>query len=210
MQLGRFGCNICSITAVVAVLLGACDTSRDVSHEAKILADKTTAEARDMATRAGEYLRDGQLSASAKEWLHRGAEASREGIEAVLERGQQAAPVAMEIGRALASASDSDTMFEPIYQEVSGASPELALRRAEADAAIRGMTRVEVIDGLEVGFKELASVESGQSMREQAYLVVWRQDAHLVGFVYRSRRVIALAALIQLAPRLVALARSAM
>ncbi len=207
--------------------LCGCDATRDagaqVQHEAGVLAEKTRAGAADMvaaagsasvsaaasaADWAGELYRTGQLSETARSWLAQGAEASRSGIEAVLQRGQQAAPVAMEIGAALASAVDSDTMFEPIYQEVRGDSPELALRRSEADAAISGMTRVEVIDGLQVGFKELASIDLGHRVTESAYLVVWRQDDRLVGFVYRSRRDVALAQLVSVAPRLIGLARS--
>ena len=116
--------------------------------------------------------------------------------------------MATEIGKALASAVDSDTMIEPIYQEVSGASPELALGRAEADAAISGMSRVEVIDGLQVGFKELSSLDLGHRVTESAYLVVWRQGDRLVGFVYRSRRDVAIGQLVSAAPRLIGLVRS--
>jgi len=157
---------------------------------------------------AGELYRSGQLSDTARAWIKSGAAASQSGIEAVLQRGEQAVPVATEIGKTLASAIDSDTMIEPIYQEVSGASPELALARAEADAAISGMTRVEVIDGLQVGFKDLATLDLGHKVNESAYLVVWRQGDRLVGFVYRSRRDIDLAQLVSAAPRLVGLVRS--
>ena len=120
---------------------------------------------------------------------------------------EQGIPVALEIGKALVGAVDSDTLIEPIYQEVGGGSPELAVRRTEADAAIKAMTRVEVIDGLQVGFKELSSLDLGHRVSEQAYLVVWRQDEHLVGFVFRSRRDIKIAEVVALAPKLVALVR---
>ena len=59
-------------------------------------------------------------------------------------------------------------------------TPELALRRSEADTAIQGMTRVEVIDGVQVGFKELSSLDLGHRVTEHAYLVVWRQGDRLV------------------------------
>jgi hypothetical protein len=208
---------------------GGCEASRDagvqVQREAGVMAEKTRAGAADMvaaagertvvaagaaADWAGELVRSGQLSDTARSWLRSGAAASQQGIEAVLQRGEQAVPVAMEIGKALTSAVDSDTMFEPIYQEVSGGSPELALRRSEADTAIQGMTRVEVIDGVQVGFKELSSLDLGHRVTEQAYLVVWRQDDRLVGFVYRSRRDIDLGQLVALAPRLIGLVRSAL
>jgi hypothetical protein len=172
------------------------------TEAAKAAADSSVAAARTTADWATQKWREGRLTETAQGWLRRGAEASRGGIEAVLQRGQQAAPVAAEIGAALGAAIDSDTMFEPIYQQVGeGVS-------AEADAAIQGMTRVEPIDGLQVGFKELTSLDLGHRVSEHAYLVMWRQDDRLVGFVFRSRRDIALAELITLAPRLVGLVRS--
>ncbi len=70
------------------------------------------------------------------------------------------------------------------------------------------MTRVEPIEGLQVGFKQLSSLDLGKQVSESAYLVVWRQDDRLVGFVFRSRREVALDQLVREAPRLVALVRS--
>lgn len=194
------------------------DRTREAADEAQKRAgelaaaagDKTVEAARAARDWAGGLVTSGELSETVKGWLRRGAEASSEGIEAVLRRGEQGVPVAMEIGRALVGSVDTDTMIEPIYQEVGGGSQELALRRSEADEAIRGMTRVEVIEGLEVGFKQLSNVDLGHHVSEQAYLVVWRQDDRLVGFVYRSRRDIALQALMATAPKIVGLMRSAL
>ena len=220
------GAAAVGMTAAMMVV-GGCEATRDASagvqREAGVMAEKTRAGAADMvaaagergaeaagaaADWAGELYRSGQLTDTARTWLKQGAAASQAGIEAVLQRGEQAVPVATEIGKALASAVDSDTMIEPIYQEVSGASPELVLGRAEADAAISGMTRVEVIDGLQVGFKELSSLDLGHRVSESAYLVVWRQGDRLVGFVYRSRRDVAIGQLVSAAPRLIGLVRS--
>ena len=75
------------------------------------------------------------------------------------------------------------------------------------EAAIRGMARVEPIAGLQVGFKELTSLDLGHRVSEAAYLVVWQQDEHLVGFVFRSRREIAIAEVVALAPKLIGLVR---
>jgi len=198
-------------TGAEALMAAAGERTRAGAGELMAAASERTAEATQAAGAwAGELVRGGQLSAAARDWLRRGAAASRGGIEALLQRGEQAVPVALEIGQALASAVDRDTMFEPIYQEVSGASPELAVRRAEADAVIQGMPRVEVIDGLQVGFKDLSTLDMGRQVSEQAYLVVWRQDDHLIGFIYRSRRSVALAQLVALAPRLIGLVRSAL
>jgi len=222
MTLGAAVVSVLAMTAAVG-----CEATRDagaeVQREAGVMAEKTRAGAADMvaaagersaeaaqaaADWAGELYRSGRLTDTARGWLKQGAAASQAGIEAVLQRGEQAVPMATEIGKALASAVDSDTMIEPIYQEVSGATPELALGRAEADAAISGMTRVEVIDGLQVGFKELSSLDLGHRVSESAYLVVWRQGDRLVGFVYRSRRAVAIAQLVSVAPRLIGLVRS--
>ncbi len=185
--------------------------TRDGAGELMVAAGERTAVAAQAAGAwAGDLVRSGQLSEVARDWLQRGAQASRGGIEALLQRGEQALPVALEIGQALASAIDSNTRIEPIYQEVGGASPELAARRAEADALINTMPRVEVIDNLQVGFKDLSSLDTSRQISEQAYLVVWRQDDHLIGFIYRSRRSIDLVTLVGLAPRLVGLVRSAL
>lgn len=172
--------------------------------------DRTVEAARAARDWAGDLVQSGKLSETVEDWLRRGAAASSEGIEAVLKRGEQGIPVALEIGKALVGAVDSDTLIEPIYQEVGGGSPELAVRRTEADAAIKAMTRVEVIDGLQVGFKELSSLDLGHHVSEQAFLVVWRQDDRLIGFVYRSRRDIALQQLVAVAPKIVGLVRSAL
>lgn len=189
-----------------AGLVGApfgCDAERGTRA-----ASEMGVEAARVAREWAEGLNLGELSESAKSWLRRGAEASASGIEAVLQKGEQVVPVAKEIGGALASAIDADTTFEPIYQEVAGGPPELSRRRSEVDVAIQGMTRVEPIDGLQVGFKQLSSLDLGHSVSESAYLVMWRQGDRLVGFVFRSRRDVSLPQLVAGAPRLVGLVRS--
>lgn len=224
-------------TAMAAMVVGLCvvtgceadnkqqarEMGAQIQREAGVLAERTragagelvavagerTAEAAAAAgSWAGELVRSGHLSETARGWLQRGAAASRESIEALLQRGEQAVPVALEIGQALAGAIDANTRIEPIYQEVGGASPELAARRAEADGLIATMPRVEVIDGLQVGFKDLSSLDTRRQTSEQAYLVVWRQDDRLIGFIYRSRRSLDLVTLVGLAPRLIGLVRS--
>jgi hypothetical protein len=192
------------------------DAARSAAEQTQQRAGELVAAAGERTADAARAARDwavgltaGELSATVQDWLRRGAEASGEGIEAVLRRGEQAVPAALEVGKALASAVDGDTMIEPIYQQV-GAGGDLALRRGEADAAIRGMPRVEVIDGLQVGFKQLSSLDLGHRVQEQAFLVVWRQDDRLIGLVYRSRRDVDLGQLVALAPRLIGLVRAAL
>ncbi|MCY1055097.1 hypothetical protein [Nannocystis sp. SCPEA4] len=196
---------------LVGAALPGCDAPEGRTRAAAEMAEMAgsrTAEAARAARAWAENLNLGELSEAARGWLRKGAEASSSGIEAVLQKGEQVVPVAVEIGRALGGAVDTSTQFEPIYQEVPGGSSELAERRAEADAAIQGMPRVEVIDGLSVGFKQLSSFDVGHHASESAYLVMWRQHDRLIGFVLRSRRDVALAELVREAPRLVALVRS--
>lgn len=95
-----------------------------------------------------------------------------------------------------------------------GGSGRLGDRRADApwedvDAAIGDMPRTEVIDGVTVGFKQLASLDTDKQLTEKAYLVLWRKDDHLVGFVYRSRKEIVLGAVVREAPALVRAVRGA-
>lgn len=190
--------------------LSGCDAAKGTQRASEMAraAGARTAEVAHAAREWAAGLGLGELTEATKAWLRRGAEASVSSIEAVLQKGEQVVPVALEITRAVVAAIDSDTAIEPIYQEVAGGSSELALRRTEADAAIQGMTRVEPIEGLQVGFKQLSSLDAGKQVSESAYLVVWRQDDRLVGFVYRSRREVALDQLIREAPRLVGLVRS--
>lgn len=204
---------------VGAGLLG-CDASESRTRAAEVAeaAGTRTAEAARAAHAWADALpappslnlpgRLGELSEAARGWLRSGAEASSSGIEAVLQKGEQVVPVAVEIGRVLAGAVDTTTQFEPIYQDVPGGSSELTERRAEADAAIQDMPHVEVIDGLSVGFKQLSRFDLERHASESAYLVMWRQHDRLVGFVVRARRDVALAELVREAPRLVALVRS--
>lgn len=199
------GLGLCGCDA-----LSGCDAAKSTQRASEMAqaAGARTAEVAHAAREWAAGLGLGELTESAKGWLRRGAEASASSIEAVLQKGEQVVPVALEITRALVAAIDTDTAIEPIYQEVAGGSTELALRRSEADAAIQGMARVEPIEGLQVGFKQLSSLDAGQHVSESAYLVVWRQDDRLVGFVFRSRRAVALDQLVHDAPRLVALVRS--
>ena len=198
--------------------VGAGELADAATREAGALAEKTRAGVGELATSASEQTvaaarmtaewatklaQRGELTETAKLWLKKGAELSQGGIEAVLAKGQQAVPTALAIGGALATAVDSDTMIEPIYQPIGQAG----IGSAAAEAAIRGMARVEPIDGLQVGFKELTSLDLGHRVSEQAYLVVWQQSEHLVGFVFRSRRDIAIAEVVALAPKLIGLAR---
>jgi hypothetical protein len=64
------------------------------------------------------------------------------------------------------------------------------------------MPRVEVIDGVTVGFRKLDAIENLKLHKERAFLVMWRRDHHLVGFLYRSTRTIDIEVVIKETPRL--------
>ena len=144
----------------------------------------------------------GELSNSALSWMKDTAESTD--IRAVVAKGVQVAPVALEIAKTINGAVDSDTAIEPIYQSLDGRDP------AEVDRAIASMPRVEVVDGLKVGFHELSRLDAGTSVNERAYLITWRREDHIVGLVYRTTRTIDLDKLVKEAPRLIALTQTAL
>ena len=127
-----------------------------------------------------------------------------EGVSKAFESSTEMAPAAIEIGSALYGAYDKDIDFDPIWTKVD--TPE---GQAELDASIGDMPRVETIDGLKVGFKDLSEKSTAESVSESSYLVLWRQGDRVMGFVYRSKSRIDIEALIDQAPRLIALVRGA-
>lgn len=142
---------------------------------------------------------DGKLSDTARA-LVADAGKSSAGIEKTIAAGAQIAPAAWEIAKAINGAVDDQTVIEPIVQKADDP--------AGIDKAIGGMPRVEVIDGVSVGFRQLDQLDVQRSVKERGFLVLWRRDDKLVGFVYRSRREIDLDALVKLAPKLIALFNS--
>lgn len=143
---------------------------------------------------------DGKLSDAASA-LVTAAAASSDGIERTIAKGTQLAPQAWEIAKVVNGAVDDETVLEPIVQDAND--------KAAVDKAVGGMPRVEVMDGLQVGFKKLDSLDAQRSVKERAFLVTWRRDDKLLGFVYRSKRDIDLDALVKLSPKLVALFNAA-
>jgi hypothetical protein len=146
---------------------------------------------------------DGELSDSAKEWLKSQATVEDGAIESVLVKGVQLAPVALEATKVLIDATDSETAIEPIFQKVDGDS-------SKTDAAIAGMPRVQAMDGLTVGFKQMDTLDASKKVEQRGYLVMWRHEDHLVGFVYRSTRTIDIEKLVAETPRLVKLTQKAL
>lgn len=184
----------------------ALDASKKAAGDA---VDKGKLAAGDLVDGAGDKAKSwwdelpdsGQLSTSASGWLNMQAKSAGGGIEAAIVKGQQIAPTALEIGSNVRKAVDSDTLIEPIYQEVDDGGRS----SAEVDAAIGDMPRTEVIGGVTMGFKQMDELSEKRSLKERGYLVMWRQGDHLVGFVYRSRREIDIDKVVAEAPKLVAL-----
>jgi hypothetical protein len=178
----------------------------DLAKRAGDQAEALTKETEKAATKAlADVSEVGDLSAATKEWLAKGTDAAGRSIEAVVGAGAQLAPVALQIGKVLDQAVDREISIEPIFQRLDDASAQ-----ARTDTAIGEMPRVEVIDGLQVGFKRVSELDVHRHKTESAYLVVWRKSDHLVGFVYRSRREIDIERLVAETPRLVRLVLAAL
>ncbi len=173
-------------------------TASDASKQAGDLVDT----AKNATKRAWAGLTNtGELSTTALAWLASNTE--EEDIRKVLSKGAQVAPVALEIAKTVNAAVDSETAVEPIYQSLEGRDP------AEVDKAISGMSRVEVIDGLKIGYDQLSKLDASTKVDETAYLVTWRHEDHLVGLVYRTKRTIDIDMLIKETPRLVTMTKAA-
>lgn len=190
----------------------ALETSKELGEQAGEKGRELGEKGRALAGRAKEGVEDwwsgeapssGELSDRAKTLLD-GA-LPENGVEAALARGTQMAPVALEIGKAVHDAIDSDTRVEPIIQKVDDPDAQ-----AELDAKIAGMPRVETIEGVSVGFKDMTQYDSGGRTSESSYLVLWRKDDRLLGFVYHSRQRISIDKLVAEAPRLVKLVQGAL
>lgn len=143
-----------------------------------------------------DFRNDGELSTTAKAWI--GKQASETSIEGIVVKGTQLAPVAMEASKVLLDAVDSETLIEPIFQKIDE-DPKVV------DKAIGDMPRVEVVDGVTVGFRQMDQVDTSTRVKERGYLVMWRHENHLVGFVYRSTRTINVDQLVAETPRLIEL-----
>ncbi len=213
------------LTAVVLTACGAEDAAREVASDAaararseaqgvKSAAEKKAGELGDAAKSAAPGvaaeakrklfgLGDGaDLSAPLKAWLEASAKdaGSAEGLVA---KSARTAPVLLEAATVLNGAVDDETVIEPIYAPIEPAAS------GDVDKTIGGMPSIEVIDGVRVGFKKLDSMSTEQIVKEQAVLVLWRRDDHLVGFVIRKKRTIEVATIIGEAPRLMKLMESA-
>jgi hypothetical protein len=188
-------------------------TTQEVEDKAREVGDKAKHAGEDLADKAGDKAKGwwadevpdtGELSEKASALVQAGA-ADSGGVEAMLARGVQLAPLALDVAKTLHSAIDSETVIEPVIQSLDDEAGQAAL-----DGKIKDMPRVEAIDGLSVGFKDMRQYDTGGRTTESAYLVLWRHDDRLLGFVYRSRKRIDLDALVRETPRLIGLIQGAL
>ncbi len=114
------------------------------------------------------------------------------GIENLIVAGKTNAVAAAKLAASVAPAIADGVGFHPIYIDLGGEDEQKAL-----DRAIGNMPRVEVIDGLTVGFR---------AFTKRQFLVVWRREARLIGFVYTSLLDVAIGHVVEQAPRLISLA----
>lgn len=215
--------SLLSISLLVLALLPACsgdaadqavdkakDKAREVGEQAKDKGKELAGDLGDKAKdKAGELWAErpqtGELSDAAKNIFAKGAEASDGGVEAMLAKGVQLAPVAVDVAKTLHGAIDSNVDIEPIVQKLDDEQAQ-----GELDARIKDMPRVETIDGLDVGFKDVTQWDSGGRETESAYLILWRRENRLLGLVYRSHKRVNVDQLVAEAPRLIGLVSGAL
>jgi hypothetical protein len=138
---------------------------------------------------------DGSLSGDGAAWLAtaRSASPGQGGLD-----GAQLGPVALDVAKVLYDVVELDVTIEPIVQRVEPGAEK------QADARIAAMPRVELANGVEVGFQELTRTSMRELANESAVLVLWRRERMLLGMLYRSRRALDVERLVRDAPRLVA------
>jgi hypothetical protein len=176
------------VALLAPVLLSACE-AREVARDgleqvASAAVKHKNEQIAALGDKAGAYV-DGELAG----WL------GKEGIEGkILAQSGSAAEVA-RIAVALGRAVDGETVILPVYRSVGD-------DRADVDRAIGDMPHTEVVDGVTVGFKQLKKTDTSEHVTEDAYLVLWRRDDKLLGFVYKKRSRIDIAVLTREVPAL--------
>lgn len=220
--------SACSKEQAREAVDGAKERTQEALEKGQDRAEEELTEAKDAATkRAKEEFDEAKDKAKqtakdkAKEWkedlvpdkgeigqfalnlLDKGTDADT--VDRVVAKGKQIAPVALDIGKTLADGYDKKVRFVPIYQTIDEDAEEGAQTPAEVDALIGDMPRTETIEGLEVGFKQLNSKDVSEKKDVSSYLVLWRKDDKLVGFIYHSETTLDIEHFVEQAPRLIKL-----
>ena len=217
---GRRSNTLAAMVAVVSLALAAACDPDAAKDKAKAVGEQLADGAKDKAgeladgakDKAGELAdgavdrgrqlwdgRKGELSDGAKGLLAKGAEVEQGGVAALITKGQQIAPVAFDVAKTVNDSLEGDVDIEPIIQDLDDADAQ-----AQLDQRISDMPRVETINGVQVGFKDVSQWDSGGRESESAYLILWRADERLIGLVYRSRSRVHIDKLVAEAPRLIA------
>lgn len=148
----------------------------------------------------------GELSSSAQGWLRETAgDEAADNAEAWVLKGKQLTAAAKEVGGTLNAAIDREWACEPILQLVEDPSAQ-----AQLDGLIGDMPRVETIEGLSIGFKNIGGQTATGTQKDRGLLVLWRRDDHLYGFVLRARRKIDMELLVREMPRLMKIVEAAL
>jgi hypothetical protein len=193
--------------AALAVALGCGDdpssSARNAVAAAQAAASAQTARAVEAVDAAAKSTRDaaaslwpdvpdtGALSRTALRYL---ASAS-DGAAGLVAVGAQLAPVAQRIAQGLDAVVDRELQLEPIVQKLDDPAA-----RAKVDAAIGDMPHHTVVDGVQIGLRDLGGIEGDAHVRERGVLVLWRTEDRMLGFVVRSRRSIDIPTLIREVP----------
>lgn len=111
--------------------------------------------------------------------------------------GESSAKEIARLSKKVSGAVSSDTTVRPIYRDVGDAD--------EVDSEIEDMPKKEVINGVTVGFERMRKLSASEKVDEDAYLVLWRHDDKIVGFVYRKKSRIDFDALVAETPKLMKL-----
>ena len=165
------------------------DTLSGIEDRLSAIEDRASA-LRDQAAALSD--RGEELGRSALELIRPYATGGMDHIENLIVDGKTNAVQAAKLAAVVAPAIADGVGFRPIYIDLTGEDAKESL-----DRAIGKMPRVEVVDGLTVGFRPFT---------KRQFLVAWRQGDRLVGFVYTSLVDVAIGHVVEQAPRLISLA----
>lgn len=164
----------------------AASRTRELADDASKATKETLAE---LGDKAGTYVdeRLSQLMSDAKDGT----------LEARIRAGESSATDILRSAKRLSGAVSNDTTVLPIYRPAGDA--------AKVDEEIGDMPRTEVIDGVTVGFKRVRKLSMAEKADDDAYLVLWRRDDKIIGFVYQKKSRIDIDVLVEETPKLMKL-----
>lgn len=166
-----------------------------VVNKASDLKDKASETASDIKDKAKDIAGSAEDKANeALDFVKPHADKAKDKVSNLVVDGKQKAAEVAKMAEAVVPMITDGIGFHAIYQKIDGDDEKAAL-----DKAVGDMSRVEVIDGLTVGFEVITT---------RQILVVWRHDDHMIGFVYTSLTDVLIRHLIDKAPGLIKLVSS--